>query len=101
LLSYDEERRNGPMVDSWMTLARNAALSAHRRILWDGLEIPKVPGPHADVGGDILLNMYTEGCSSLRDSRIHQGRAGGLDTVSGASPHPAGIVSKDPRMAPT
>jgi hypothetical protein len=70
-------------------------------ILEDGPELPKVPGPHADVRGMVLLNMDTEICASLRDSRIHQGRAGGLDTVSGTSPDPAGIVSKDPRVALT
>jgi hypothetical protein len=101
LLSYGEARLAEPLVDSWMILAQNAALSAHTLILEHGPELPKVPGPHAEEGDETLASMYTEGWSSLDQSRIYQGRAGGLDTVSGTSPDPASIVSKDPRVPPT
>jgi hypothetical protein len=39
-------------------------------ILEDDPELPKVPGPHADVGEELLEGVFTEGCSSLRDSRV-------------------------------
>jgi hypothetical protein len=88
LLSYDTAMKSWPMVDSWMILAQNTA------------ELLKVPGPHADFEGEVLEIVFAEGFSLLRDSRIHQGRSEGLDTVSGTSPDPAGIVSKDLRVAP-
>jgi hypothetical protein len=101
LLSYDEGRQSEAMVDSWMTLTPNAALSAHTLIQEDGPKLPKAPGPQAEEGGEILEGVFAEGCESLQDATIYQGRAGGLGTVSGTSPDPAGIVSKDPRVAPT
>jgi hypothetical protein len=82
-----------------MILAQNAALDAHILILEDGPELHKVPGAHAEERGEILESMYTQGCSSLRDSKISR-RERGLGTVSGTSPDPAGIVSKDPRVVP-
>jgi hypothetical protein len=92
LLSDDEIRQAEPMVDSWTSLAQNAALSAHTLILEDRPELPKVPGRHAEEGREILEGMFIEGCASLAWLRIHQGRARGLGTVSRTSPNPAGIV---------
>jgi hypothetical protein len=101
LLSCDEARQAQPMVDSWTILDQNAALSAHTLTLEDSPELPKVAGPHAEEGGEVLKGIFAEDCSSLHDSRIHQGRAGGLGTVSGMSPDHASMVSKDPRVSAT
>jgi hypothetical protein len=43
LLSCDKAWQSEVMVDSWIILARNAALSAHTMILEDNPELPKVP----------------------------------------------------------
>jgi hypothetical protein len=58
-------------------------------------------GPTFRYRGERLEGIFAEGCSSLRDSGIHQGRAESMGTVSWASLDPAGNVSKDPRVAPT
>jgi hypothetical protein len=36
----------------------------------DGRELPKGPGPHAEVGGEFVKGVYTEGCIAIEDSRI-------------------------------
>jgi hypothetical protein len=54
-----------------------------------------------EEGWEILEGVFSEECLSFASPRIHQGMAGGLDTASGTSPDPVGIVSKDPRVAPT
>jgi hypothetical protein len=46
------------------------ALGSHPYVLENGPELPEIPGPHADVGGEVLEGMYAEGCTSLRDARI-------------------------------
>jgi hypothetical protein len=99
--SHEEALQLDSAVAHWISFAKNAALGAHTHILEDGPELPRVLRPHAEVGGEVLEGTYTEGCSSLRDSRIHHGRAEVLGTVSGMPPDTAGIVSKDPRVAPT
>jgi hypothetical protein len=43
------------------------------RILKDGPELPKVPGAHAEEGGEVLEGMYTEGCKSPEESKIRGG----------------------------
>jgi hypothetical protein len=66
----------------------------------------KVPGPHADVGGEVLDGMYAERCTSLRGARI-SGDIGQLasagDQVSGseAESGASGIVSKPNRTPST
>jgi hypothetical protein len=42
------------MVDSWMILSQNAALSAHTVILEDSPELHKVSGQHAKEGGSMM-----------------------------------------------
>jgi hypothetical protein len=101
-------------------LAENAALSTHAFICEGVPELPKVPGPHAEIGGEILKRMYAEGCPSLSDSPIGRRRNPGSlfpsddddeemtydqerlirrfrkgrrpDAVLGAPPRPAGNV---------
>jgi hypothetical protein len=80
-----------PAVANWTSFAQNASLSAYTYILEDGLELPKESGPHADIGGEVLEGMDAEGCSSLRNSRIHQGMAGYPCAVSGTSRNPSAV----------
>jgi hypothetical protein len=114
-----------PEVGKWIQLAQTAALGSHPYVLEDGPELPKIPGRHADEGGEVLEVMYADGYTSIDQAgiqgisfpsdnedeeamtydqkrllrRFRKGRRPG--TVSGTSPHPAGIVSKDPRVVPT
>jgi hypothetical protein len=69
LLSYDEARKNDPMVDSWIALAQNPALGAHTLILADCPVPPKESGPHAETGSDVLEGMCAQGCTTI-DSGI-------------------------------
>jgi hypothetical protein len=62
-------------------------------------ELPKVPRPDSDFRGGILWGMHADGCT-LEDERI-SGRAGGQVSVSKTRSGPAGIVSKEPRIATT
>jgi hypothetical protein len=91
------------MVSQWIQFAQNATLGSHPYTLEDGRQLPKEPGPHASVGGEVLEGMYAGRCTSIEASRISgsPGREGVLRTVSGASPDPAGTVSKDPLVVPT
>jgi hypothetical protein len=84
------------MVDKGIVLAQNAALGAHTFICEAGPILPKEPGPPAEVGGEVLEEMYPQGCASIADALIAggSGRAGSLDTVFGAQPGPAGMASK-------
>jgi hypothetical protein len=45
-------------------------LSSQPYILEDGPELPKVPGSHAEEGGEALEGMYTDGCTSIEESWI-------------------------------
>jgi hypothetical protein len=86
LTSYEEALATDRIVASWISFAQNAALGAHTYILEDGSWLIAVYGPHADEGGEVLEGMYAQGCTSIEDSRIRgrSGRAGGVDTGSGA-----------------
>jgi hypothetical protein len=83
-------------------------LGTHQYVLEDGPELPKVPGTHAEKGGEVLEGIYTEDCTSIdnEDEEVTYDQARLLRRFRkgrrpGTSPDPAGIVSKDPRVAPT
>jgi hypothetical protein len=105
LYNYEEALGVDLLVGKWIQLVHNAALGSHPYILEDGPELPKVPEPHVDVGGEVLEVMYAEGCTSIRDVRItmrtrQSGRAGGQVSGSKAESGAAGIVPK-PRRTPS
>jgi hypothetical protein len=94
------------MAGKWIQLAQTVGLGPHAYIPKDGRELPKIPGPHADVGWEVLEGMYAEDCTSLRDVRIsgdigQSGRAGGQVSGSEAESWAAGIVSKPSRTPST
>jgi hypothetical protein len=77
LFNYEKAIQVDPVVGKWTRLAQRAAAGSHPYVIEDGPELPKIPGPHTDEGGEVLEGMYTDGCTSLRDTRIISGRAGG------------------------
>jgi hypothetical protein len=103
LFSYEEALKVGSVAAPWIQFAKHAALGSHPYVQEDGPELPQTGEPHAVVGVEVLEGMLTDGCTSIEDSRVlaNSRRAGGLGAVSGASPNPVGIVSKDPRVVPT
>jgi hypothetical protein len=70
VISYEEARQLEPLADSWITLAQNETLGVHAFVLENGPELPKDPGPRAEEVGDVIHEMHTEVCSSLRESKI-------------------------------
>jgi hypothetical protein len=105
LYNYEEALEVDAMVAKWIQLVQTPALGAHPYILEDGPELPKVPGTHADDGGEVLEGMYAERCTSLRDARIsgeigQSCRAGGQVSGSVAHSGAACIVSKS-RLTPS
>jgi hypothetical protein len=81
MLDYEEARKQDPRVDSWMLLADNAALSAHRFICEDGPDLPKEEDQEAaDEGGEVPEGMYAAGCESLEQARIQANVGAGIGT---------------------
>jgi hypothetical protein len=105
-------------------MAQTASLGSHPYVLEDRSELPKILGPHANKGGEVLEGMSADGCTSIDQAKISgspfpsdnadeemthdqkrlirrfsMGRRPG--TASGTSPDPTGIVSKDPLVVPT
>jgi hypothetical protein len=92
LYNYEEALRADPAVAQWILFAQNATLCLHPYILEDWPELPKVPGPHADAGGEVLEGIVAHGCTSPCDAKI-SGWAEGQVSASWVRPGPAGIVS--------
>jgi hypothetical protein len=67
--SHKEAPRVDPAAACWISFAQNAALGAHEYILEGRPEFHKVPGVHADEGGEVLEGMYAECCIGLEESR--------------------------------
>jgi hypothetical protein len=117
LFNYEEALQVNPEAGKWLQLSQTAALGckciiimlsalgSRRYVLEDGRELPKAFGPDADEGGEVLVGICADGCTSLRDARImmstrRSGRARGQVSGSGAESGAAGIVSK-PRRTPS
>jgi hypothetical protein len=103
LFNSQEALKVASAVAQWISFAQNAALGFHPYILEDGPELPKIPGPHKEEGGEVLEGMYAYSCTSIEESRIsgQPGMAGGQVAVSMVRSGPARIVSKDLRTLPT
>jgi hypothetical protein len=78
-------------------------MGSHPYILEDRPELPKVPRPHVEEGGEVLEGMYANGYTSMEESRIpaNSGKAEGHVSAAVVWSGPAGIVAKDPRTVPT
>jgi hypothetical protein len=67
-LSYEDTLQvDANAVNSWMTLAQSAAVCAYPHLREPSGSFQRA-GPHAQVGGDALANMYTPDCT-LQDSK--------------------------------
>jgi hypothetical protein len=97
IFSYEEALKENSIAASWIDFAQNAALGSHTYILEDGPELPKVCGPHAEMGGDVLEATYAQGCTAIEESRTKKksGRARGQVSAAETRSRPAGIVSND------
>jgi hypothetical protein len=109
LFDYEEALQVDPSVDKLIQLAQIAARGSNPYVLEDGPELLKVPGQHAEVGGEVLEGMCADRCTNVEESRISgrsgmagmAGRAGGQVSAARVRSGPAGIISKDPRIGPT
>jgi hypothetical protein len=68
--SYETALQLDSAVAEWISVA----MGSHRYIMEDGPELPRVPGPHVEKGGEVLERMHADGYTTLEEAKIRKGR---------------------------
>jgi hypothetical protein len=84
LFNYEEALEVDPEVGKWIQLVQSAAIDSHLYVFEDGPELAKVPGPHADEGGEVVEGTCTPIMARRSIKQVSQG----------ARSHPQGHTTK-------